>query len=72
VRPLARRAACAVSDRNEARLQRRERLDRIPELCVHLFRLGREEFERHADIAGKIGEQGRVQGATRFLHLRKR
>jgi hypothetical protein len=49
VRALARRSARAVGDRNEAGPQRRQALERGPQLLVHLFVLGREEFETDGD-----------------------
>jgi len=42
---LARRAAGAVGHRDEARRQPFEPLDRLPELLLHLIRLGRKELE---------------------------
>ena len=44
-RALAGRAAGAVGDRDEARMQRRELVDRVPEPLLHDVGLGREELE---------------------------
>ena len=50
MRALAGRAVGAVGDRHEARRQRRQPLDRVPQRRLHLRIARREEFERHGDI----------------------
>ena len=57
---LAGRAAGSVSNGDEARRQRFEPFDDLPEARLHLRRLWREELERHArrgavEIADRIG-----------------
>ena len=42
---LAGRAVGAVGDRDEARRQRRQPLDRLPQRLLHLRIAGREELE---------------------------
>ena len=59
---LAGRSAGAIGDRDEARLQRRQRLDRAPQRLVHRVGLGREEFEADGDVAARLGEQRRMVG----------
>src|SRR5690606_1948527 len=56
---LARRAACAISHADEPRVERRERLDRLPQRGFHLLRLGRKELERNVDIACHVCKQRR-------------
>src|SRR5215467_13922773 len=51
VRALAGRAAGAVSDRHEARGERRQPRDRFPQRLVHLLGLRREELEGDVDAA---------------------
>ena len=51
VRALAGRAAGAIGDRDEVRLERREPRDRLPQRLFHLLGLRREELERDADAA---------------------
>src|SRR6185503_9588935 len=51
VRALARRAAGAIGDRDEVRCERLQALDRFPQDLLHALVLGREELERHADLA---------------------
>jgi len=62
---VPRRPAGAVGDRDEARRERRQRLDRLPERFFHLLRLGREEFEADSDIAGGVGEERAVDPRPR-------
>ena len=57
---LSGRSAGAVGDRDEARLQRLEGLDRLPQRLLHLLRLRREEFEADLDVAARFGEQRQV------------
>ncbi len=57
VRAVAGRAAGSVGHRHEPRLERRERLDRVPQGLRHLLRLRREEFEAEGDVAVGLGEQ---------------
>ena len=57
---LAGRAAGPVGHRDEARLERREALDGVPEDLLHLVGLRREELDRDADrvvavAAGAVG-----------------
>src|SRR5579871_5622996 len=67
VRALARRAAGAVGDGDEARRQRRQALDRIPQVLLHLLRLRREELEGDADRTGiAVVEASRAGGG--FSH----
>ena len=47
VRALAGRAVSAVGHRHEARPQRRQPLDRLPQRLLHLLIAGRKELERH-------------------------
>ena len=54
---LAGRTAGAVGHRHEARMQRSERLDRLPQRRRHRVALRRKEFEAHVDIAARFGEQ---------------
>ena len=60
VRALARRATGTVGHRHETRRQRSEPFDGAPELCLHLFRLRREELERDTELArgGSIEDRG--------------
>ena len=51
MRALARGAAGAVGHRYEARPQRLEPPDRVPQRLLHLLRLGREELEGDIDVA---------------------
>src|SRR6478672_7878110 len=55
-----RRSAGAVGDRNEARAERLESLDRLPQRLLHLLRLRREEFEADLDVAARFGEERKV------------
>src|SRR5690349_7756441 len=57
---FAGRSARAVVDRNEARLKWLESLDRLPQSLLHLFALGREEFEADLDVAARLGEERQV------------
>src|SRR6185437_4191424 len=61
VRALTGRAACAVGDRDEARMKWLEGLDRLPQALLHLLALGREEFEADRDVAARFGEQRLVR-----------
>ena len=57
VRALAGRAAGAVGDRDEVRVERLEPLRRLPEVRLHLRRLRREELE--GDANGRAGSAQR-------------
>src|SRR5262249_38814298 len=46
VRALAGRTAGAVGHRNEIGGKRRQPVDRLPEIALHLLRLGRKKLER--------------------------
>ena len=63
---LAGRAPCPVGHADEARVERRERLDRLPQGRGHGLGLGREEFEADGDVAARFGEQRRMLGQARF------
>ena len=62
MRTLAGRAAGAVGDRDEQRIERREPRDRLPQRALHLVGLRREELERNADAAlvGRMDESARA------------
>src|SRR5205085_11316394 len=57
MRALAGRSAGAIGHGNEARLERLESLDRLPQRLRHLFRLRRKEFEADLDVAAGFREQ---------------
>ncbi len=57
VGPLARRSAGTIGHGDEARAQRRESLDRLPQCLAHLVGLRREEFEADPNVAARLGEQ---------------
>src|SRR5436190_18203682 len=67
MRALARRAAGAVGYRYEARPQRLEPPDRIPQRLLQLLRLGREELERDIDVA--VADQSAAALWARVGHL---
>ena len=66
VRALARRAAGAIGDRDEVRLQRREPRDRLPQRLLHLRGLRRKEFERDARCGA--APRAKAAGARRTVH----
>ena len=65
-----RRAACAIGDRDEARIEGAEHFYRRPQRLVHLVGLGREEFEADADVTRQVCEHRAGGGAACFGNLR--
>ena len=63
---LARRAAGAIGDGDEIRLERRQPADRLPQRLLHLRGFRRKEFERHADAARRAGID--EAAGTRSVH----
>ena len=61
VGPFARRPTRAVCHRDKAGAERGQLRNGVPQLCFHLLALGREEFERHSDIARQPGKQRGVE-----------
>ena len=61
VSPFARRPTRAVCHRDKAGAERGQLRNGVPQLCFHLLALGREEFERHSDIARQPGKQRGVE-----------
>ena len=54
---LSGRTAGPVSNRDKARMQRLESLDRLPQVLLHLLGLRREEFEADLNVAARFREQ---------------
>ena len=66
---LARRAAGAVGDRDEGRVERLEPPRRLPQVRLHLRRLRREELERDADRRARPARAGRAWRASGELRV---
>ena len=59
---LAGRAACAVGDRDESRVERLEPPRRLPEARLHLARLRRKELEGDADGRARPAQRNVLHG----------